>query len=227
MNNRLYQPGTYKIYISILFSLCVILIAHSQTIPYSSEIIAFNKDDSLHPKEKGQIVFVGSSSFTRWKDVQSRFPEYKIINRGFGGSTLIDVFNHASATIYKYEPRQVFIYCGENDFAGDTTLLAMEVFKRYFNLVVEIRNHLPKTEILYVSAKPSPSRWHLAAKFKEFNTLVSQFSSSQQGFKFINVWDAMLNADGLPKPEIFIDDKLHMNKAGYDIWVPILKKYLR
>ena len=227
MINRFTYLVPNKIYISILFSWCCILIAQSQIIPYSAEIIAFNKDDSLHPKEKGQIVFVGSSSFTRWKDVQSRFPEYKIINRGFGGSTLIDVFNHASATIYKYEPRQVFIYCGENDFAGDTTLLAMEVFKRYLNLVVEIRNHLPKTEILYVSAKPSPSRWHLAAKFKEFNTLVSQFSSSQQGFKFINVWDAMLNADGLPKPEIFIDDKLHMNKAGYDIWVPILKKYLR
>ena len=203
------------------------VVAQEARPQYWNDIQAFKKQDSASFPGRGKILFVGSSSFTNWKDVQRYFPGYPLINRGFCGSTLMDVIRYESDVIFPYQPKQIVIYCGENDFAGDTTLLAMEVFKRYLNLVVEIRNHLPKTEILYVSAKPSPSRWHLAAKFKEFNTLVSQFSSSQQGFKFINVWDAMLNADGLPKPEIFIDDKLHMNKAGYDIWVPILKKYLR
>lgn len=227
MNSGLYKPFSKKIYASILFILSFLITGLSQSLPYAAEMMAFQKDDSLHPKEKGQIVFVGSSSFTGWKDVQSRFPGIKIINRGFGGSTLIDVFNNAQVTIYKYEPRQVFIYCGENDFAGDTTLLAMEVFERYLNLAVEIRNNLPKAEILYVSAKPSPSRWHLASKLKEFNTLVKEFASNQPGFKFINIWDAMLNKEGKPKEDLFVADKLHMSKAGYDIWVSILKEFLR
>lgn len=211
-------------------SFCILFIlpkVQGQAVPFAAEILAFHKDDSLHPKEKGQIVFVGSSTFTLWKDVQDRFPGHKIINRGFGGSSLGDVFKHANATIYRYLPRQVFIYCGENDFATDTALPAREGFNRYLNLAREIRYHLPETEILFISAKPSPSRWHLAPKFKEFNALVREYSSSQPNFQFINIWDVMLGQDGRPKENIFVSDKLHMNNAGYDIWVPILKKYLK
>jgi hypothetical protein len=34
----------------------------------------------------------------------------------------------------------------------------------------------------------------------------------------------MLGADGKPRPEIFRDDKLHMNAAGYEIWKKIIGK---
>lgn len=210
--------------------LCLLINGYStfsQVVPYAGDIKKFQIDDSLHPKEKGQIVFVGSSSFTNWKDVNTRFPDFKIINRGFGGSTLLDLKNYLRETIITYSPRQVFIYCGENDFAGDTNLLSTVVFERFVDIAVNIRKELPHTEIVFISAKPSPSRWHLREKIKEFNRLVNDYISAQKGFAFVNVWDAMLNSEGVPKSEIFQGDKLHMNKAGYDIWVTILKNYLK
>jgi hypothetical protein len=36
----------------------------------------------------------------------------------------------------------------------------------------------------------------------------------------------MLEPDGTVKPDIFIQDKLHMNAKGYHIWQGILQPYL-
>src|SRR6185295_8400606 len=93
-------------------------LGYAQTAPpYWEEIVAFAKQDSAQPPPKHPIVFVGSSSFTKWKGVAADFPGYPIINRGFGGSTLVDVIRYAYDVIIPYRPKQVVIYCGENDFA--------------------------------------------------------------------------------------------------------------
>jgi len=33
----------------------------------------------------------------------------------------------------------------------------------------------------------------------------------------------MQGADGKPKPELFLKDTLHMNRAGYELWIPVIK----
>ena len=88
---------------------------HAQ--PFKQEIVQFQKSDSIVMPPKGQIVFAGSSSFTKWKDVAMYFPGYPIINRGFGGATLVDLIYYVDEAIIKYQPKKVFIYCGENDIA--------------------------------------------------------------------------------------------------------------
>jgi lysophospholipase L1-like esterase len=40
------------------------------------------------------------------------------------------------------------------------------------------------------------------------------------------VWDAMLNSDGKPMEDIFLQDKLHMNAKGYAIWQKLIEPYL-
>lgn len=56
-----------------------------------------NDVDELSGKEynfsnnKKLVVFAGSSSIRMWKDVQSYFPEYNVINNGFGGSQFSDL----------------------------------------------------------------------------------------------------------------------------------------
>ena len=35
------------------------------------------------------------------------------------------------------------------------------------------------------------------------------------------------DADGLPQPEIFVEDKLHMNAAGYAIWKEVVGPFLK
>lgn len=193
---------------------------------YANEIAAFKKQDSIAFPPAKSILFVGSSSFRLWKDVQDYFPGYPIINRGFGGSSFPDVIRYADQIILPYNPKQILIYCGENDFAGNEKLEPAEVAERFRELFAIIRKKYKKVPIAYVSMKPSPSRKHLMAKFDAANMLIKDFLATKKRTDYIDVYHPMLQQDGTPIPDIFIQDKLHMNAKGYAIWQKIIEPYL-
>jgi len=199
----------------------------SQTVPpFYKDIIAFKKIDQALPPEKGLILFVGSSSFTNWKDVQEDFPKYKIINRGFGGSSLTDLIRYAPDIIYPYQPRQVVIYCGENDFVSSGNANADTVFTRFSQLFEMIRREVPKAEILFVSIKPSPSRAKYMPEMVRANAMIKAFLKKKSKTDYVDVYNKMLQDDGSPMPDIFLKDNLHMNRRGYDIWQKAILPYL-
>jgi lysophospholipase L1-like esterase len=189
-----------------------------QQAPFYRDILEFKKQDSLSFPSKNAILFVGSSSFTKWKDAQSYFPGYTIINRGFGGSTIPDVIRYANDIIIPYQPRQVVVYCGDNDLASSDTVTPAVVTSRFKELFTIIRNKLPDATITFVSIKPSPSRYNLMSKMVETNTTIENFLKSQQNTSFIDVFHPMLIPGGRPIPAIFLSDSLHMNEKGYAIW---------
>jgi len=200
--------------------------AYAQHPPFWDEIQSFKKADSLNPPPTHPIVFTGSSSFRKWTGVRQAFPRYPIINRGFGGSTLPDVIRYADEVIFKYDPRQVVIYCGDNDLASSDTVTAQVVFSRFKTLYSMIRAKLPKTDILFVSIKPSPSRQQLMPEMENANKLISAFISKQKHAAFADVYHAMLTHDGHIIDGIWEGDKLHMNAKGYDLWQKIIAPYL-
>ena len=114
------------------------------TPPFWKDIQNFKKQDSIHFPPKNAILFIGSSSFTKWTDVQDYFPGYTIINRGFGGSTLLDQIRYANDIIFPYEPKQIVIYCGENDLASSDTVTAEMVVDRFKQLYKMIRKKTEK-----------------------------------------------------------------------------------
>ncbi|KAI9550696.1 Dihydrolipoamide succinyltransferase [Daphnia sinensis] len=126
-------------------------------------------------RNKNSILFVGSSSFTMWKDVQNDFPAYQIINRGFGGSSLTDVIRYAPDIIYPYQPKQFVIYCGENDFVSSPNANADTVFKRFSKLFGMIRKEVPKAHIVFISIKPSPSRAKYMPEMVRANAMIQSF----------------------------------------------------
>lgn len=195
--------------------------------PFKEDIEHFKKQDSLAMPAKNQILFVGSSSFTKWTDVQDYFPDYPIINRGFGGSSLPDVIRYANDIIIPYQPKQIVIYCGENDLAGgDTSVNGKLVFERFKQLFILIRKQLPRVPIAYVSMKPSPSREKLWPKMIAGNSLIKKFLGKQMRTTFIDVYHKMFNKEGTVMKDIFIEDNLHMNAKGYAIWQKIIAPYL-
>jgi lysophospholipase L1-like esterase len=198
----------------------------SQQPPFWNEIQDFKKQDSVAAPPKQAIVFTGSSSFRMWTNVQDDFPEYKIINRAFGGSTLPDVIRYADDVIFKYQPRQVVIYCGDNDLAASDSAGAETVAQRFEKLFGMTRKKLPAVSLVYVSIKPSPSRAQLMPKMERANQLIKDFLGKQSNTAFVDVYHLMLNADGSPKKELFLEDNLHMTRAGYLIWQSAIKPYL-
>ena len=194
---------------------------------FYADILKFKKQDSISFPPKNAIVLVGSSSFTKWQDVQSYFPEYRIINRGFGGSTLPDVIRYANDIIIRYHPKQVIIYCGDNDLASSDTITPQMVTNRFKTLFHIIRTNLPNTNIAFVSIKPSPSRKQLMPQMKQTNVLIKSFLKKQKNTSFIDVFHPMLLSGEKPKPEIFLEDSLHMNEKGYAIWKKAIQPYLK
>ena len=83
---------------SLLF-LCLSLFELSQDKPYWQDIKDFKTKDQQNGIPKRAILFIGSSSFTKWQDVNDYFPGKTIINRGFGGSRLVDLNNYANDLI--------------------------------------------------------------------------------------------------------------------------------
>jgi lysophospholipase L1-like esterase len=218
--------GSYKIIFFIAAWSCF-NTALAQTEPFYSDIQSFKKQDSAHFPVKNAILFVGSSSFTKWTDVQNYFPQYTIINRGFGGSSLPDVIHFANDIIIPYQPKQIIIYCGENDLAGaDKIVNGKVVLSRFTQLFTLIRKQLPKVAIAFVSMKPSPSRQHLLPKMTEGNSLIKKYLAKQKNTAYIDVYHKMFKPDGTIMNDIFSEDKLHMNAKGYAIWQKVITPFL-
>ena len=200
---------------------------YSQAPPFADDIQAFERADSVHFPGRNEILFVGSSSFTKWTDVQDYFPGYPIINRGFGGSTLEDVIRYANRIIFPYKPRQVVIYCGENDLAYADTVTAETAYQRFRTLFGMIRKKMPGENIVFLAIKPSPSRANQRPRQNQANLKIKTFLSKQSNAYFVDVAHPMLGADGKPLASIFVSDSLHMNAKGYAIWQKAILPYLK
>lgn len=214
-----------KLYIVFLL-LFIGLFTKAQQSPFYADIQAFKKQDSVQAPPNNAILLIGSSSFTLWKDVQTYFPGYVLLNRGFGGSSLPDLIRYADAIIFPYQPKQIIIYCGENDLASSDTVTASMVVDRFKTLFGMIRAKLPTTPVAFVSLKPSPSRQHLMTKMVAANNEIRKYLKTKPRTAFIDVYHAMLTKEGLPISTIFVEDNLHMNAQGYAIWKQVIKPYL-
>lgn len=214
----------YFTFLSLVFSVGTAL---AQEKPFSKEIQQFKKEDSVRKPPAKAILFTGSSSFRMWKGLQDSFPKHKVINRAFGGSSLPHVILYANDVILPYRPKQVIIYCGDNDLASSDTIQPAHVLQRFQQLFTLVRSRYPKVHVAYVSIKPSPSRERLMPKMEEANRLIADFLENKRRTAFINVYHPMLLPNGKPDPSLFIKDNLHMNEKGYAIWKKVIEPYLK
>jgi len=215
------------LFASLFLSAPAILLA-ADPVPgarWEKEISAFEKSDAEHPPEKGGIVFIGSSSIRLWKTLAQDFPTHHVLNRGFGGSEVSDSVAFADRIVAPYAPKLVILYAGGNDInSGKTPERVAADFREF---VEKVRAKLPNEPIDYISIAGNPARWAQVEKVKMANGLIEKYCTETPGLKFIDVYSHMLGADGLPKPEIFGPDKLHMNAEGYKLWTGIVEPYLQ
>jgi lysophospholipase L1-like esterase len=193
--------------------------------PFQNEIEAFEAADRAHPPTPGSVMFLGSSSIRLWKTLAEDFPDLRVVNRGFGGSTVPDSTRYADRVVVPHRPRLIVYYEGDNDIAaGHSPERVLADFKAFVSLLHE---RLPETRLLFISIKPSPSRAKVAAQAKEANRLVREFIASDPKLAYVDVWTPMLGTDGQPREELFGPDRLHMNRKGYELWASILRPLVK
>ncbi|HEY3330684.1 MAG TPA: GDSL-type esterase/lipase family protein [Capsulimonadaceae bacterium] len=192
----------------------------SEPISWELEIRSFELRDRRNPPPKGGIVFVGSSTFTLWPELVSDFEPLPVLNRGFGGCEIRDVVRYADRIILPYEPRQVVIYAGDNDLANGRT--PTDVFHDYHRLVDIVHASLPKTLVSFVSIKLSTERLPLANEIEAANDLIAAYTKDHTLTSYIDTYDLSLDNTGVPRPELYYDG-LHLNRAGYELWIPVIR----
>lgn len=187
---------------------------------WETAIRAFEAADRTHPAPRGAVLLVGSSSIRLWTNAPIDFPRHTILNRGFGGSHLSDVVAYVDRIVVPYRPRLIVLYAGDNDIAAGK--LPEQVAADFRAFVAKVRAALPTTPVVYLAIKPSPARMKFLAAGQAANRLISEFVAGQQGLVVVDVATPMLGADGGPRGELFLPDRLHLNAEGYKLWAGIV-----
>lgn len=191
--------------------------------PWAEAIAAFAAADRAG-LQSGGVVFVGSSSIRLWADLEKRYRTYAAVNRGFGGSTLADCLRYLDRLVLPHRPRLVVVYAGDNDLAYGRT--PQQVLDDFIALAARIHTRLPRTEIAFVSIKPSPARVDLLDRVREANTRVRDYVATQRYLSYVDVFTPMLDPKGQPRGELFGLDALHLNEQGYALWHALIAPVL-
>jgi lysophospholipase L1-like esterase len=192
---------------------------------WEQEIRAFEAADRGNPPPKGAILFVGSSTIRLWKTLSADFPEHKVINRGFGGCQIADCTRFADRIVIPCKPRLVVLRAGGNDIqAGKTPKQVRDDFQAF---VEKVREKLPEVCITYMTINATLARWSNVEREKKASQLIKEYIATGENLDYIDTFDATMGADGKPREELFVKDRLHFNAEGYWILATVVRSHLK
>ena len=169
------------------------------------------------------MLFVGSSSIRFWPTALY-FPNRKVVNRGFGGAHISDVNHFVQETVLSHDPGVVVFYAGDNDvWAGKGE---GQILYDFVEFVSAVQAGATSTPIVFVSIKPSPSRWNIWAEMQTVNQTIRSLVAGDPFLHYADVATPMIGNDSLPIPELFVEDGLHLNAAGYGVWNSVVETVL-
>mgnify|MGYP000679761906 CR=1 FL=1 len=207
-----------KILLALLLFVSTSVLAQN---PFEKEILAYEKQDSLSMPAKGQILFIGSSSFRLWKSFEADMKGLPAsFNRGFGGSTLADALYYFDRMVVKYQPKWVIMYEGDNDLAKGK--LPQQIATEYDEFKARLKKQVPGAKLVFVAARPSLARVAIVDKQKELNALIKA-----KGDYFIDMHSPFYLSDGTLMMDIFVADKLHLNEKGYAIFAKQIRQFIQ
>ena len=191
---------------------------------WENEVAAFERHAATNPPAKGSYVFIGSSTVRLWKTLEQDLPGLPVVNRGFGGSEIVDSTHFAPRVIFPYAPKAVVLRAGGNDLNAGKSV--EQVFADYQEFVAVVHAKLPDAKIVFISLSPSVARWSQHEKEKALNALVEKFVAGKPFLQYLETYDVPLQADGTPRVELFLGDKLHFNADGYKLFAERVRSQL-
>ena len=211
----------------LLILLCCVGVLSGQDNPaakWEKTIRQFEDWDRKNSFAADAVLFVGSSSIKLWPTAED-FGEFGVINRGFGGSQISDVNFYVTRIVLRYEPTVIVFYAGDNDIAAGES--AEQVVKDYKEFIRKVHETLPNTRIIFVSIKPSGSRWSLWPVMNKANMMIKDLSEKHRRLYYFDAATPLLNREGKPNLDLFLNDELHLNPKGYEIWTRLLRPVIR
>lgn len=195
--------------------------AHPDPARLEGEIRKFELIDQRTPPSLHPVLFTGSSSVRLWTNLTAVFPGRAVLNRGFGGSQMSDLVHFFDRVVRPYKPSMIVVYEGDNDLAGGKSVET--VYAEFLLFLRRVRTDLPGTPVAILATKPSPLRLNLLASQRDLDTRLETLDQSSPGVFFIDTFHPLLDATGVPRPEYYLDDKLHLTPAGYAVWQRVVE----
>lgn len=170
---------------------------------------SFNNQENL-------VVFYGSSSIRLWVHMKDDLAPLNVMNLGFGGSNYAWCAHYFDEVFGPLRPKKIVLYAGENDLGEGKS--PQTVFADFKRLVQKIKAKDANIALAIISIKPTIARQEMLPDILETNRLLKQYVSNELRAHYIDVFNQMISQDHKPRPELYMVDGLHLNKAGYEIW---------
>jgi len=191
---------------------------------FERQVSEYQAADRATPPPRHAILFAGDSQFYRWKTIHEDLPGYTLINRGIDSFQFRDLIHYVDRLVIPYAPRLIVLHVGGNDVHnGRTPAQVLEDFRTF---VRRVRAKLPGVRIVWSSITPGPGRWDEAPQRRETNRVMREYIATQPDLGYVDLWDAMLTPDGKPREDIWVEDGVHPNHAGYLIRVQLTRPFL-
>ncbi len=182
----------------------------------------------LAQTKKGQIdlLFLGDSITQGWNENtvwQRYYGPRHAANFGIGG----DRTQHVLWRIQNGEldgilPRVTVLMIGTNNVHDDTP---DEIAQGIKTIVAELRNRLPKTQVLLLGVFPRSQKPDAAReRIKTINEKIARLDDGSH-VRYLDIGKAFVNADGTIAPEV-MPDYLHLSTKGYRIWAEAMEPTL-
>ena len=216
-----------------IFAMAAILLAASHASQaqnpvlqerFEKQVQEYETQDRVRPPPTGAILFAGDSQFFRWKTIHEDLAGYTLINRGIDSFQFPDLIRFADRLVFPYHPRLIVLHVGGNDVHNGRTPAQLLADLQTFVGIVRAR--LPEARIVYSSITPGPGRWDESPQRVVANRALKDNIATQPDLAFVDLWSAMLKPDGQPRDDVWVEDRVHPNHAGYLIRARLTKPVL-
>ena len=183
------------------------------------------------PMTRGGVVFLGNSltEYANWKELLG---DSTVVNRGIAGDNTYGVLDRLEEVISR-RPDRLFLEIGVNDIAQDIPVAVIAA--NIATIVVRVKEGSPGTRVFVNSALPATD--HVKTEYPELDQKNGQVElldrelvrlAAAGKFGYIDLNPLLRNKKGDLDEQYAAADGLHLNKAGYAVWVRLLRegKYL-
>ncbi|MBU3745176.1 MAG: hypothetical protein FGM61_11640, partial [Sediminibacterium sp.] len=194
------------------------------TMRWAAEMNVFDSANRVETYGKNPVLFTGSSYIRLWKNIRDDVKYPNIIHRGYGGSNLTEMAYYVKRIIYPHQPAAIFMYVGNDITGSEKDKSPRQVLELFTYVVKTIRQQYPDVPIVWLQIAPSPKRWSVWNEVQEANQLIADYCANGYHLYTFNSSANYLGSDGTPMEKLFVEDRLHYNEQGYQIWGKQIKK---
>ena len=191
---------------------------------WRDEIRQLREKSKSYSEKENLIAFYGSSTIRLWENMDEDLKPHQVINLGFGGSSYWWCDYHFEEVFEFLQPKKMVLYAGDNDLENNTP--KDKILGFISSLVDKIGRKYGGIPIIIIGVKPSPVRVQLREKIENLNSSLLSITKQLNHGSYINIYREMLNFDGTVRPELFMEDQLHLNLKGYALWKKVIKDHL-